>query len=309
MEDVLDLFEVSFPWTDDARESAASFLAPLEISDAGPPPRPVHAPAKREFVLGTGGALLVHILAAAALLLTPFLHGPRHTQNDFINVYFTEDGAGDRGPGAPDGPPGAKSGEEPVPQEVAPVPPVVKPVARPIPKPEVRRKPAPAARTRDTSEKSLAEPAVSVTKESAPPVPGNGAGEAEGAGGGKEPAEGPGGAGASGSTGGAGFSGEFEAAAVDRAPQILKKSEPVYPGRARSLGICGKVVVRFLVGPDGRVSKPRIIEAHPGGFFEQSTIDAVSRWQFKPGVFRGKDVATWVVLPVSYKLTGQEAED
>jgi protein TonB len=103
---------------------------------------------------------------------------------------------------------------------------------------------------------------------------------------------------------GNGSAGEFDAASVDRAPQILKKVDPVYPPTARSLGVSGKVVVRFLVGPDGSVSKPSIIEAQPKGYFEESTLEALRRWHFKPGNFKGKDVATWVILPVQFRLSG-----
>ena len=133
-----------------------------------------------------------------------------------------------------------------------------------------------------------------------------GGGQGEGTGNGRGAGEGSGGPGPSNSSSGTGLSGEFDAATVDKIPQILKKIDPAYPGRARSLGICGKVVVRFLVEPDGRVSKPSIVEAHPKGYFEQSTLEAVRHWQFKPGCFKGKDVATWVILPVQFRLTGQD---
>lgn len=125
-------------------------------------------------------------------------------------------------------------------------------------------------------------------------------------GGGRGASEGSGGPGPTNSSSETGLSGEFDAATVDKIPQILKKIDPAYPGRARSLGICGKVVVRFLVEPDGRVSKPSIVEAHPKGFFEQSTLEALRHWQFKPGCLNGKDVATWVILPVQFRLAEQD---
>jgi len=135
---------------------------------------------------------------------------------------------------------------------------------------------------------------------------GSGGGQGEGTGTVKGAGESPGGPRPGNSSSGTGFSGEFDAASVDKVPQITKKIEPAYPDRARSLGICGKVVVRFLVEPDGSVSKPSIVEAHPKGYFEQSTLEAVRRWRFKPGCFKGRDVATWVILPVQFQLTGQD---
>ena len=105
---------------------------------------------------------------------------------------------------------------------------------------------------------------------------------------------------------GTGPPGEYDAAVVDQAPQVLKKIEPAYPDRARNLGISGKVVVRFLVEPDGRVSRTSIVEAHPAGFFEQSALDAVRHWLFKPGCLKGRVVSTWVTLPVQFRLIEQD---
>ena len=90
---------------------------------------------------------------------------------------------------------------------------------------------------------------------------------------------------------------------MDKIPQPLHRVEPLYPQRARKQGICGKVVLRFLVEADGHVSRPSILEANPVGYFEQSALDAIRHWRFKPGVFRGRAVATWVVLPVQFQLT------
>jgi outer membrane biosynthesis protein TonB len=53
--------------------------------------------------------------------------------------------------------------------------------------------------------------------------------------------------------GGGSFPGEFEVQAVDHAPQALQKVEPIYPPRGHRQGICGRVVVRFLVEPNGHV--------------------------------------------------------
>ena len=81
-----------------------------------------HKAARRELILGTGGAFLVHVVAAATLLLLPFLQPPRHTQEPFINVYFA-DMEGSRcslsGTGPADGADGGKQPEQ-SPPEVKP---------------------------------------------------------------------------------------------------------------------------------------------------------------------------------------------
>jgi protein TonB len=312
MEDILDSFASTFPCADEGHSAPASFLTSLELSDGGLVFPTAHKAAGRELILGTAGAFLVHVLAAATFVLLPFLQPPRYTQAPFINVYFAgveaigcsssgtghAEGAGS-GKHADQSPPEVKPGEK----EAAPDVPKAKTMGRQAVSPaKSRKKPSTRAETEHTPSRE-SPPADSlkiatVSKDHASADAGADRGGGKG--------EGPGGPGPGNSASGTGFPGEFDAASVDKAPQVLKKIDPAYPGRARNLGICGKVVVRFLVEPDGRVSRPSIVEAHPKGFFEQSTLDAIRHWQFKPGCFKGKDVATWVILPVQFRLTGQD---
>ncbi|MGA2402855.1 MAG: energy transducer TonB [Syntrophobacteraceae bacterium] len=321
MESILDSFAETFEWVDEGNSAPASFLMSLELSADGLILPPAHKAARRELILGTGGAFLIHVLAAASLLLLPMLHPPRHTQEPFINVYFADAqgiGCSSSSAGLADG---VDSGEHPE-QSAPDVKSVEKEAAPDVPKAKTMGQAvAPAKSPKKTSartgkshtptpESPLAgsRKIVTATKDRASEGAGDelGGGRVEGTGNGKEAGEGSCGPGLSNASSGTGLSGEFDAATVDKIPQILKRIDPVYPGRARSLGICGKVVVRFLVEPDGRVSKPSIVEAHPKGYFEQSTLEAVRHWQFKPGSFKGKDVATWVVLPVQFRLTEQD---
>jgi TonB family protein len=97
---------------------------------------------------------------------------------------------------------------------------------------------------------------------------------------------------------------EFNVSQVDLSPQLVQTEEPVYPFAARHKGICGRVVVKVLVGTDGRISKPSILESEPRGIFEQAVLEALQKWKFKPGIHHGRPVATWIVLPVRFKLSG-----
>jgi TonB family protein len=98
-------------------------------------------------------------------------------------------------------------------------------------------------------------------------------------------------------------SGEFFLRQVDQPPTPTRKIEPEFPLTARRLGIGGKVVVKFLVKTDGNVAKASVVEAEPKEIFEQSALDAVRDWQFIPGRYHGEAVATWVVLPIQFRLT------
>jgi protein TonB len=321
MEYILDSFAVTFAWVDEGNSAPAFFLASLEFSAGDLILPPAHKAARRELILGTGGAFLVHVLAAATLLLLPLLHPPRHSQEPFINVYFADvEGirCSSSGAGPTDGVDSGKQADQSLPEvkhgakEVAPDVPKVKTMWQAVSPVKSRKKPLTRAETGNTPnpESPLADSRkiATLTKNHALQDAGADLGgvQGESMGNGTGADEGSGGPGPGNSSSGMGFSGEFDAASVDKAPQVLKKIDPAYPQRARSLGICGKVVVRFLVEPDGRVAKPSVVEAHPKGFFEQSTLEAVRHWKFKPGCFKGKDVATWVILPVQFRLTEQD---
>ncbi|MCG7894458.1 MAG: energy transducer TonB [Candidatus Thiodiazotropha taylori] len=77
---------------------------------------------------------------------------------------------------------------------------------------------------------------------------------------------------------------------------------PRYPQRALMRHVEGKVVLRFTINPDGSVSDAEVIEAEPVGYFEQSALRAISRWQFHPKVVDGKAVSRVATQTISYRL-------
>lgn len=97
-------------------------------------------------------------------------------------------------------------------------------------------------------------------------------------------------------------SGEFKTEQVDTPPAAIRKIDPEFPPEARRMGIAGRVVVRFLVKIDGTVSKASVVEAAPSGIFERSALEAIDKWRFKPGRYKGNSVATWVLLPIQFRL-------
>lgn len=97
---------------------------------------------------------------------------------------------------------------------------------------------------------------------------------------------------------------EFEAGQVDQPPRVISRVDPIYPYSAKRRGVSGVVVVRFLVDIQGRIQRLKIVESKPHGVFEDSVRRAVAKWRFKPGVYQGRAVPTWVVVPLRFKLTG-----
>jgi protein TonB len=94
----------------------------------------------------------------------------------------------------------------------------------------------------------------------------------------------------------------FEIGELDTPPIPVHRARPVYPFKARRKGITGKVTVRFLVTSTGMVDNISIVHSEPEKIFDQSVLDCIAKWRFKPGMFEGNPVPTWVVLPISFKL-------
>ena len=79
------------------------------------------------------------------------------------------------------------------------------------------------------------------------------------------------------------------------------KVKPVYPRRALSGGLTGWVVVEFTVTKQGTVAAPRVVdhcatnvsstaescEASPNPVFDQSAINAVLKFRYKPRIVDG----------------------
>jgi len=82
----------------------------------------------------------------------------------------------------------------------------------------------------------------------------------------------------------------------------LAQVPPVYPLRAKRMGIQGWVKVKFLVTEQGLVDQIEIIESEPEKIFDQSVFRCVSLWRFKPGTVQGEAVKTWVKTTIRFKL-------
>lgn len=68
----------------------------------------------------------------------------------------------------------------------------------------------------------------------------------------------------------------------------IVRVEPAYPRRALSNGVEGYTIVEFDVAADGSVRNPRIIDFFPTSVFNSASLDAISKFRYKPQVENGK---------------------
>ncbi len=96
--------------------------------------------------------------------------------------------------------------------------------------------------------------------------------------------------------------GIYQVASIDIPPRIKRYSPPLYPLRAKGQRVEGKVVVRCVVSAGGRVQDVKVIQAEPAGYFEKAALKSVAKWTFVPAKFKGKKVAVYVDIPLSFSL-------
>ncbi len=81
--------------------------------------------------------------------------------------------------------------------------------------------------------------------------------------------------------------------------------QPAYPADERLAEHEGRVVVRVLVGTDGRVKQVEAISAASPAFLEATRRQALTRWRFTPATRDGVAVEAWQQMAVRFQL-GQE---
>jgi TonB family protein len=84
------------------------------------------------------------------------------------------------------------------------------------------------------------------------------------------------------------------------APFVVTKAMPAYTGEARLAKLEGSVLVSLVVGADGRASEVQV--ARPLGLgLDESALENVRGWQFRPGTKGGAPLAVQVNEEVFFR--------
>ena len=110
---------------------------------------------------------------------------------------------------------------------------------------------------------------------------GNGTGNGSGTGAGSGSGSG-GGNGAGHGTGTGDGSGGGIATAPKVPPRVTSTSAPYYPPALRDAGIGGRVVVRGVIGTDGRVESAEVVRSSGNGTLDNNALNAFYKWRFTP---------------------------
>jgi outer membrane biosynthesis protein TonB len=88
---------------------------------------------------------------------------------------------------------------------------------------------------------------------------------------------------------------------ISRMPSIVKAAKPEYTAEMKENNISGKVKAKVLVDVDG-TAKKIIIVKHLGYGTRDSSITAIRKMRFKPGILDDAPVAVWIPLTFRFEL-------
>jgi TonB family protein len=100
---------------------------------------------------------------------------------------------------------------------------------------------------------------------------------------------------------GASVSGAYKVGSGTTAPILLSKTEPLYTEDARVAKYQGTVVLSVEIGTDGVPHNIRIVRGLGLGL-DENAVDAVSQWQFQPGMRDGVAVTVAATIEVNFRL-------
>lgn len=87
---------------------------------------------------------------------------------------------------------------------------------------------------------------------------------------------------------------------VEEDPVRIHIDPPVYPDVARSAGVEGTVMVRALVGRDGKVKRAVVVEGNP--LLNDAAITCAKTAVFRPALSNNRPVEVWVLIPVTFRI-------
>lgn len=79
---------------------------------------------------------------------------------------------------------------------------------------------------------------------------------------------------------------------------LLTQVRPIYPPEAKEKRIQGIVILEVVVGKEGDVESVKVISGHP--LLQQSAVDAVSQWKYRPTLLNGEPVEVVTTVTVNF---------
>lgn len=87
-----------------------------------------------------------------------------------------------------------------------------------------------------------------------------------------------------------------------QAAKLITKAQPVYPESAKSAGVQGTVVLRAVIGMDGKPLSLRVMNSQVDPELARSAVEAVSQWRYTPMLLNGEAIEVDTTITVNFSL-------
>jgi protein TonB len=81
---------------------------------------------------------------------------------------------------------------------------------------------------------------------------------------------------------------------------LINKVVPIYPPIAKTVGVQGTVVLEAVISKQGTIENLRVVSGP--AMLQQSALDAVSAWRYRPFLLNGEPVAVETTVNVVFSL-------
>ncbi len=84
-------------------------------------------------------------------------------------------------------------------------------------------------------------------------------------------------------------------------PELVHRVQPRYPEAARIPRLSGRVILKAVIGLDGKVEGVEVLSTtHP--VFEEAAVAAVTQWRYSPARYHGLPVAVFFTVTVNFVM-------
>ena len=81
---------------------------------------------------------------------------------------------------------------------------------------------------------------------------------------------------------------------------LLHRTEPLYPSPAKQMGMQGSVLIKAIIGKDGRIERTEVVSGQP--LFAHAALDAVRQWRYRPYFLNGVPIEVETQITVNFVL-------
>jgi len=99
---------------------------------------------------------------------------------------------------------------------------------------------------------------------------------------------------------------EADSLYIIQKPVLITNTKLLYPEEALSKNIEGKVVIRFLIGKDGSVSRIHVTSSSESPILDSASMEYVRNLKFLPAEAKGKPCNSWMSMRFEFYCEAQK---